>query len=97
MTRDPDFGPVLAVGSGGTAVEALSRVTLAVAPVDLADRACARRGGRYRGSLGDVADTLVALSRLALAYPRIESVDVNPLIVTPNGAVAVDALIVVAR
>jgi hypothetical protein len=42
-----------------------------------------------------VASTLVALSRLAVAHPEIESVDVNPLIVAATGTVAVDALVVV--
>ena len=46
---------------------------------------------------GVVAHTLLALSRLALAYPEIESVDVNPLIVTAERTVAVDALLVVER
>ncbi len=97
MTRDPDFGPVLAVGSGGEAVEALSRVALAVAPVDLQIARALVEDAGIEDLSGTVADTLVALSRLALANPRIESVDVNPLIVTPNGALGVDALIVVAR
>ncbi len=34
MTRDPDYGPVLAVGGGGAAVESLGRVALSVAPID---------------------------------------------------------------
>ena len=96
MSRDPDFGPVLAVGSGGTAVETLHRVTLAVAPLDLAiARALVEEAGIDDAS-GVVADTLLALSRLAVANPQVESIDVNPLIVTPDGAVAVDALVVIA-
>ena len=38
MTRDADFGPVLAVGPGGVAVEELDRVHLASAPLDVAAR-----------------------------------------------------------
>ena len=45
---------------------------------------------------GVVAATLVALGELALAHPRIESVEVNPLIVGSTDTVAVDALVVVA-
>jgi hypothetical protein len=41
-----------------------------------------------------VAATLVALSRLACAYPRIASIDVNPLILAGGDTVAVDALVV---
>lgn len=96
MIRDPDYGPVLAVGAGGSGVETLDRLALAVAPLD---RKTAR-GLVEDAGIADVADrvaeTLVGLSRLALAQPRVESVDVNPLILTPAGAVAVDALVVVS-
>jgi acetate---CoA ligase (ADP-forming) len=95
MVRDPDYGPVLAVGAGGGGVETLDRLALAVAPLD---RTTAR-GLVEDAGIADVADrvadTLVALSRLALAQPRVTSVDVNPLILSSAGAVAVDALVVV--
>ena len=96
VTRDPDFGPILAVGQGGVAVEESDHLMLSSAPVDLAGaRALVAEAGV--GDPGDVvAQTLVALSELALAYPEVESVEVNPLIVGATGAVAVDALLVVA-
>jgi acetyltransferase len=86
---------VLAVGPGGSAVESLRRITLAVAPVDLALADALVGEAGITDASGTIASTLVALSRLALANPRIESVDVNPLILTPDGAIAVDALVVV--
>ena len=95
MTRDPDFGPVLAVGVGGTAVESANRVAVSVAPLDLRLAAALVAETDVPDPSGVVAHTLVALSRLALAHPEIESVDVNPLIVTPERTVAVDALLVV--
>jgi acetyltransferase len=96
MTRDPDYGPVLAVGAGGSAVEELGRVALSVAPLDHETaRSLADEAGVQDPS-DTVADTLVALSQLALAHPEVESVDVNPLVVGPDGAVAVDALVVVS-
>ena len=45
---------------------------------------------------GVVASTLVALGDLGLAYPDIESVEINPLIVGSDDTVAVDALVVLA-
>ena len=42
-----------------------------------------------------LASTLVALGRLAVDHPQISAVDVNPLILSADGAVAVDALVVV--
>ena len=95
MTRDPDFGPVLAVGVGGTAVESANRVVLSVGPIDLPLAEALVAEGDVPDPSGIVANTLLALSRLALAYPEIESIDVNPLIVTPERTVAVDALLVV--
>jgi len=96
LTRDPDFGPILAVGRGGVAVEEADHLVLASAPLDpeVASALVEEAGIEDPGVI--VARTLVALGDLALAYPEVESVEVNPLIVTPSGAVAVDALLVVA-
>jgi acetyltransferase len=94
MTRDPHVGPVLAVGRGGTAVEQLGRLASTAAPLDLAGaRALAAEAGLDEGA-EIVARTLVALSRLALTYPRIASIDVNPLVLAGDDTVAVDALVV---
>ncbi len=96
MTRDPDYGPVLAVGSGGAAVEEHQRVVLTLAPIgpESARELVAEAGIDDRH--GVVAHTLAALGRLALAHPEIESVDVNPLIVGTARTLAVDALVVVS-
>jgi acetyltransferase len=96
VTRDPDFGPILAVGRGGVAVEESDRLALSSAPIDLtgASALVVEAGVDDPGDV--VARALVALGELALAYPQVESVEVNPLIVGPTGAVAVDALLVVS-
>jgi acyl-CoA synthetase (NDP forming) len=103
LDRDPQYGPVLAVGLGGHAVEALELATVTLAPVDLdAARALvADAPGLVRllstPAHEDVARTLVALGRLARDHPDVAAVDVNPLIASEDGAVAVDALVVVDR
>jgi acetate---CoA ligase (ADP-forming) len=94
VLRDPDFGPVLAVGVGGTGIEVRGAVAVALAPVDLASaRALVEEAGLTL-AVDDLAGTLLALSRLALDHDRISAVDVNPLILSEAGAVAVDALVV---
>jgi acetyltransferase len=97
MTRDPDFGPILAVGRGGIAVEEVDDLVLSSAPVDgaLSARLVADAGIDDRH--GVVAATLAAIGNLALANPRIASVEVNPLIVGATDTVAVDALVVLAN
>ena len=108
MRRDPSFGPVVMVGLGGVLTEVLDDVAIRLAPVP-ADEALAMldelRGARildgFRGSPAvdrhAVAEMIVAVSRVAMARPDIVEVDLNPVIASPNGALAVDALVVVAR
>jgi acetyltransferase len=101
MTRDPDYGPVLAVGLGGRAIEALGLAAVALAPLDDAEARAlvAEAPGVAQlaspGAAAALASTLVALSRLALDRPEIDEIDVNPLILGAGGATAVDALVVV--
>jgi len=95
VTRDPDFGPILAVGLGGTDVEAHAVGAARLAPVDLdGARELVAAAGLTEG-VEDLARTLVALGRIALEHPSVAAVDVNPLILGPDGATAVDALVVV--
>ena len=106
MVRDPRFGPVVMFGLGGVLTEALSDVTFGLVPLDRADALAMLDGIRAKRLLGAVrgeaaadrealAAALVGLSRLALARPDVAEVDLNPLIVGPDGSVAaVDALVV---
>ena len=101
LTRDPDFGPVLAVGLGGRAIEALGLAAVALAPLDDAGARAlvAEAPGLAQlasdGAATALAAALVALSRLALDRPEVDEVDINPLILGDDGATAVDALVVV--
>jgi acetyltransferase len=106
MTRDPQFGPVIAVGLGGIFVELLQDVQLLIPPVSTADaqRALEQlRGvrvlhgarGRPPGDIRALLDAIVKFSTLCLDYAdAVDEIDINPLIVLPNGVKAVDCLIV---
>jgi len=107
MFRDPQFGPVILFGLGGTLTEAIGDVAMRLAPLTAYDMRQMTSEIRSRKLLdsfrGERAvdqttlfDTLAGLSRIALEHPEIAEIDINPLRVTPNGdIVAVDALIVI--
>jgi acetyltransferase len=102
MTRDVQYGPVVVVGLGGRAAEALSLAAVALAPLDpedakaLVTRAPGLTSVASDDALAALADAASALARLAVDQPSVEEIDVNPLILTDDGAVAVDALVVVS-
>ena len=103
---DPVFGPAVMFGLGGVFVEVLKDVTFRLAPfgVDEAYRMIDEIQGRamldgVRGApASDLKALAEALSKLSVFAAEnadtIETIDVNPFIVLPEGAVAVDALIV---
>lgn len=110
MNRDPFFGPVIAFGSGGVLVELLRDVSFRVAPVSLEEaeemvretRAYTiMRGYRDQPELdtGSVVDVILRLSRLALDFPEIASVDINPLFVYERGGgcMAIDVKILLGQ
>lgn len=108
MQNDPDFGPMILAGVGGTLTELLDDVSLRRAPLTRAEagrmidetRLASLLAG-YRGApeadRGALEDTIVRLSQFAAAHAEhIEGIDLNPVLVLPKGqgCVAVDALIV---
>jgi acetyltransferase len=98
--RDADYGATVAVGIGGGLAEQLDLVTAALAPLDedgarrlvaslpVLDRLL---GGHVPQGL---IDAVVAVSQLVAEHPEVVEIDVNPLLVTPERAVALDCLIV---
>lgn len=99
---DRRFGPVALVGGGGTAVELLDDVVLALAPLTPAEAEAALRRLRtfplldgHRGrpplAVGAAAEAIAALTRVAAAHPELAEVEINPLLVTPDFALALDA------
>jgi hypothetical protein len=107
LRRDASFGPAVVVGLGGVLTEVLDDVAIRLAPVDretalgmLAELRGARVLDGVRGrpavDRGAVAGLIAALSRLGDARPDIVEVDLNPVIASASGALAVDALVVLA-
>lgn len=102
---DPSFGPLVLVGLGGVTAELYRDVQVALAPVDAAGAAAMLRRLRgfpllsgWRGSkpvdVDAAAAVVAAVSRLVTEHPDVLECEINPLRVGPDGAVAVDALVV---
>ena len=110
VRHDPTFGPVVMFGLGGTLVEVIEDVSFRVAPFGEAEArrmvAETRAGKVLHGTRGkgpfDVAALAAALSRLSVFAAqlgdRLDSAEVNPFVVLPegHGAVALDGVIVAA-
>jgi hypothetical protein len=104
--NDPVFGPVVTVGVGGVLAELVAEVSVRLAPVSHAEANAMLRGTRlarllqgYRGArpadVDALARQIVALSEVAWANRgHIDSIDLNPVLALPEGAYALDALIV---
>ena len=99
---DPLFGPVILFGQGGTAVEVIADRALALPPLNatLARSLIGRtRIAKLLKGYRDVppareeaiVSTLVAISQLLADVPEIAELDINPLIVDHEGAIALDA------
>ena len=97
MTRDPDHGPILAVGRGGVAIEQLDSAVSAAGPLNRATALRLVREAGFEQAVDALADALLAVSRLAVDQPSIEEIDVNPLLLHGEEATAVDALVILAE
>lgn len=102
VNRDPRFGPVAMVGLGGVLTETLRDVAFALAPVPARRAEALLRGLRGAALLDgvrgrpavDVAAAAAVVERIttvAAAHPEIAEFEVNPLLVRPDGALALDA------
>lgn len=106
MSRDPQFGPLMAFGLGGIYVEVLKDITFRIAPIT--SREADEMMNEIRGApllqgvrgekpsdLNAVRDALLRVSQLVVEFPEIVELDVNPLVVHPDGAVAIDVRMVI--
>jgi acetyl coenzyme A synthetase (ADP forming)-like protein len=105
--EDPVFGPLVALGPGGTLAELIGAASFRLAPLTDADAEelvhtgkVARLLGGFRGAppadTDAVAELLLRVGRLVDDVPEVVELDLNPVIAGPDGCVAVDARIRVA-
>lgn len=108
VIRDPVFGPAIAFGAGGVAIEVHKDRAVALPPLNSFLVTEMIRGTRVSKLLGPfrrmppvnlqaLEEVLLRVSELVCELPWIEELDINPLIVDENGAIAVDARIVVGQ
>ena len=104
VADDPQFGPAIAFGTGGSAADSLGDVALDLPPMNLAlaEGLIARtRVARSLGELheqaaadrGAVADCLVRISQLVVDFPEIAGMDLNPVFADADGVSVGDAWI----
>jgi acetyltransferase len=101
-TKDPVFGSVVLLGMGGTATEVLRDRVLALPPITEALASQMIRNlksfplldgyrGQPRVDLKALADAVVRFSYLVADSPNLNECDINPLLVSPDGVMALDA------
>jgi acetyltransferase len=102
--KDPQFGSVIVFGAGGTATEICNDISVGFPPLNrvLARRliektAIYKQAITSEGSFNTkvLEETLVKFSQIVIDFPEIKEIEINPLIVDENEALAVDARIVI--
>jgi acetyltransferase len=106
VINDPVFGPVISFGLGGTFVEVMEDVAVALPPLNerlvknlISRTKIARLLEQFRNlpaaNVDALVDVLLRVSNMACELPWIQEMDINPLFVDEVGVIAVDARIVV--
>lgn len=106
--QDPVFGPLIALGPGGTLAELIGDAAFRLAPLtDIDAQELVHLGkagillsgfrGAPRGDTDAVEDLLLRVSQLAEDLPELAELDLNPVIAGPGGCVIVDARVRVAQ
>jgi len=108
MSKDPQFGPVLMFGLGGIFVEIMKDVSFRIVPLTKrdADEMIHEIKGfpvltGYRGqeaaSLAHLQDMLLKVSEFAEKNPEVKELDLNPVLAYKDGAIAVDARVILEK
>ncbi len=100
--KDPNFGSVILFGRGGILAEVFKEVSLGFPPLNqvlakriIEDSGFFKRALPAKKGFNDLEEILVRFSHLVTDFPQIKEIDVNPIIVTEETTVAVDARIVI--
>ena len=105
--RDPHFGPVVLLGHGGIFVEVFGKTSIRMAPLSPAeaDEMIAELPGSdiFQGVRGlpavdleSLKDAILKVADLMVRFHQIESIDINPILATNSGAVALDARVILS-
>ncbi|MCJ7546051.1 MAG: acetate--CoA ligase family protein [Deltaproteobacteria bacterium] len=109
LIRDRQFGPCVMLGLGGMMTEVFEDTVFRMAPVDMIEAKDMTEELRFKKILGafrgqkpvdmdTLCRALIAVGQIGLEREAVSELDVNPLIITPEGrVVAVDALVVLSR
>ncbi len=109
LSQNPQFGACVMLGFGGIMTEVIADTVFRVAPFDqvealdmIQDLKSSPMLAAFRGQqpadLEVLCHTLMAIGQLGLTEEAIAEIDINPLIISPDGSIkAVDALIVLQR
>lgn len=104
INRDPIFGPVILFGSGGISVEVVADTAVALPPLDAvlaSDLIDQTRVGKLLAGFRNepaadriaICKALTALSQMTIDFPCVLSMDINPLVASAEGVIALDARI----
>jgi succinyl-CoA synthetase beta subunit len=109
LNRDPQFGPCVMLGIGGIMAEVFQDSVFRMAPLDMIEAKDMTEELRFKTILGTfrgqkpidmdvLCRTLITVGQIGLELETVSELDINPMIITPEGRlVAVDALVVLRR
>jgi acetyltransferase len=108
VASDPQFGPVIVFGHGGTAVEIVGDRAVALPPLNMAlarelvsrtriARLLAGYRDRPPADLDAICRVLVAVSQMVIDLPEMAELDINPLLADEHGVIALDARVRLAK
>ncbi len=109
LTRDPQFGPCIMLGIGGIMTEVFEDTAFRMAPLEMTEAKDMTEELRFKAIFGAfrgqkpvdmemLCRTLIAVGRIGLELEAVSELDINPMIIAPEGrVVAVDALVLLRK